>query len=75
MRGVLAECPNDKKHNKFVTVAHVTQDWVVDPAGNFLQELATLETTHGPNIDNNWTCHTCGADAIVTAASVPLRRI
>lgn len=61
-----AVCPNDKNHDKFVTVAHVTQDWVVTPEGEFLEELATVETTHGPDKDNTWSCYICGAEAIIT---------
>jgi hypothetical protein len=61
-----ATCPTDETHDRFVTTAHVQQDWVVDPDGNFVSELATGETTHGPDSGNTWTCQTCGADAVVT---------
>lgn len=39
-----ATCPNNPDHKSFVTVAHVTQDWIAD---EFIRELETLETTHG----------------------------
>jgi len=59
-------CPNDpENHKRFITVAHVSQDWVVDPQGNFLEVAdASLETVAGPNYDNTWTCKECGAEAV-----------
>jgi len=59
-------CPKDESHDVFVTVAHVVQDWKVTAEGEFLEDLGTIETTHGPNTGNTWTCHICGTDAIVT---------
>jgi ribosomal protein S27E len=65
---MLARCPNDPTHKRFVTVAHVTEDWVVDERGNFLQvsDETCGETTHGPHPENGWSCDICGAEAIVT---------
>jgi len=64
-----ATCPKDPNHNRFVTVAHVTEDWIVDEAGNFI-ELAgkggESEVVHGPNPGNTWECAECGAQATVT---------
>jgi hypothetical protein len=60
-----AVCPKDPSHNRFATTAHVVQDWVVDEHGNFIRELSTLETTHGPDTGNIWTCLNCGAEAKV----------
>lgn len=59
-------CSINEEHDRFVTTAHVVQYWVVDSKGTFLNELATIETTHAPNKDNTWTCLICGADAVVT---------
>lgn len=61
-----AVCPNDPKHDKFITVAHVAQEWLVDSEGDFLEHKGDLEVTHKPDKDNCWTCHYCGAEAIVT---------
>jgi hypothetical protein len=60
-----ARCPKNKKHNRFVTVAHVAEDWVVDEKGNWMETIGTLETTAPPNIHNTWACHFCGEEAIV----------
>ena len=60
-----ATCPKDKTHKTFVTVAHVTQDWIVDEHGNFIEEVKTVEVIEPPNVDNIWTCATCGEEAIV----------
>lgn len=64
-----ARCPNNPEHDQFITVAHVTEDWVVDREGNFLEEAPAQDkqTVHGPTVGNTWTCRECGADAIVTA--------
>lgn len=61
-----ATCPTDPSHDRFVTTAHVQQDWVVNRDGDFVSELATLDTTHGPDSGNEWTCQTCGASALVS---------
>ena len=61
-----ATCPTNPDHNKFVTVAHIMQDWLVDAEGNFLEATEEcLDVTHGPNPENTWTCNECGAVAIV----------
>ena len=62
-----ARCPNSPEHKTFVTVAHVTEDWLVDESGEFLDvaDGSTGEVTHGPNPDNLWTCVKCGAEATV----------
>lgn len=63
-----ATCPNNKNHKRFITVAHVSQDWVVDERGNFIEvfdENECLETVAEPDPDNTWTCKECGAEATV----------
>jgi len=60
-----ATCPNNPKHNRFHTTAHVVQTWEVNEHGDFQSELSTDETTHGPNVDNIWTCAVCNAEAKV----------
>lgn len=51
---------------EFVTVAHVTQTWMVDENGNFLEELTSCdEVLHGPDDGNIWTCAKCGAEALI----------
>jgi hypothetical protein len=63
-----AKCPKNPKHKRFVTVAHVTEDWIVDEHGNFLEEPANpdRQTVHGPQKGNTWSCVECGAEAAVT---------
>jgi hypothetical protein len=60
-----AECPNKCKVKRFVTTAHVVEDWEVDEEGNWESTLGNSETTHGPNPHNTWTCLECGAEATV----------
>jgi len=59
-------CPNDpKNHKQFITVAHISQDWVVDPKGEFLEvEKEYLDTVASPNYSNTWTCKECGVEAV-----------
>lgn len=62
---MIATCPNNPDHKKFTTTAHVSETWLVDEYGNFLEGLGGGETTHKPDPDNIWTCHECGAEAKV----------
>jgi len=63
MNGMKAVCPNDPNHKCFSTVAHEVHNWQVDEEGNFIEDLGCIETAHGPNIDNTWTCCVCDATA------------
>ena len=58
-----ARCPNDPKHDKFITVAHVAQIWTVDRDGEFLSEVSNDEILEYPSPQNIWTCTECGAEA------------
>ena len=67
-----ATCPNDPTHEYFVTVAYVSEDWIVDSAGNF-QDVehrypweGERQVLHRPDPGNIWTCRECGAAAKVT---------
>ena len=60
-----ARCPKNPDHKKFVTVVHVTEDWIVDSEGDFLEVHSDGEVTCRPDPGNTWTCHTCGAEAEV----------
>ena len=63
-----ATCPKDPTHNRFITCAHVMEDWLVDEHGNFEEQLLVLETIHGPCVGNVWTCAICHTEAVVTNA-------
>ena len=58
-------CPKDPNHNEFLTTASVNQTWKIDGEGNFLEEVSTDDTIHGPDIYNEWTCSDCGSQAII----------
>ena len=64
MKAVCPKCDS----TEFVTVAHVTEDWIVDENGTFLDvaDPSDRQTTHGPDPGNIWTCTFCGTDAEVT---------
>lgn len=59
-----ARCPKDPTHNRFDTVAHIMQSWLVDEHG---EHLATrnecLQVSFPPDPGNTWTCVSCGAEA------------
>jgi hypothetical protein len=62
-----ATCPKNPDHNTFITVAHVTQDWLVSEDGAFLEVHGNEgDIVHGPNPGNSWTCSVCGTEAEVT---------
>lgn len=61
-----ATCPNNPEHKRFITVAHISQDWVVDEDGDFLEvHEECLETVASPDPGNTWTCKECGTEAKV----------
>ena len=62
-----AICRSNANHKKFITVAHVTEDWIVDAEGNFLEVSSPGEVTHGADAGNTWVCAECGAEADVEA--------
>ena len=57
-------CPNGCC-TTFATTGHVMQEWEVDGLGHFISVLDNcLQVTHGADMDNNWTCTQCGAEAV-----------
>jgi hypothetical protein len=63
---LLITCPNNPKHNHFITTAHVTQDWVVDKDGDFVKCLDQCsQVDNFPEKGNQFTCKKCYAEAIV----------
>jgi len=60
-----AKCPNSDEHKRFLTIAHVSEEWIVDEAGEFVDRNAFLDVDEGPQVGNSWTCFTCGAEADV----------
>lgn len=55
----------------FVVTAHVTQDWVVDELGDFLDGLNhCVDIVHRPDDDDMWECRGCGYEAIGRAFNV-----
>jgi len=58
-------CPKlDCNSERFITVAHVAQDWEVDGYGNFQKEVGTHEVIASPNDHNIWACAKCGVEAV-----------
>ena len=45
---------------RFAVTAHVTQEWIVDGNGSFLEELTScVEVTHNADDDDIWECYEC----------------
>jgi len=61
-----ATCP-ECNSKQFVTVAHVTEDWVVNENGEFVEVFGSSDTyvVHGPRAGNIWICYKCGEEAKV----------
>lgn len=58
-------CPNCGADTTFLTSAHVAQEWVVDPKGNFVSCFNDCsEVTADPDPDNIWTCRKCGSEGV-----------
>jgi len=61
-----ATCPTNPNHKRFVTIAHVQEEWVVDELGSFLFRKRGMEKVdYGPDPRTTWTCNECGAIAKV----------
>lgn len=56
-------CPNNKDHNRFVVTAHVTESWLVDEGGLFVEAFDDdNEVVHRPDADDLYTCIDCDAE-------------
>ena len=59
-------CPKDSTHKRFSASAHVTEDWVVDEHGVWLENCdEPQQLVSGPHFDVS-VCHECGEWAITT---------
>jgi ribosomal protein S27E len=61
-------CPNDKAHKRFCVTAHVTEDWIVDEQGDFLEtdcDCGLTQVIHRPDAQDYYTCAECGTEAII----------
>lgn len=59
MKTTMKRCPNCGNDTFYVT-AHVTQGWIVDEKGNFLECIDECEeVTHRPDDEDIWKCSRC----------------
>ena len=58
-------CLKDPQHNRFSASAHVTEDWVVDGHGNWLESDigGDVQVVSGPCFDVS-VCMECGAETV-----------
>ncbi len=62
----VVKCPNNPRHRRFMTTAHITEVWIVDERGEYIEALeGDKEVTHGPDPGNNWTCYECNEQATI----------
>ena len=53
---------------KFIVTAHVTQDWIIDENGCYIETIEPcVDVTHYPDEDDLWTCFNCGYDCCGSA--------
>jgi len=57
-------CPKNNEHLLFITVAHISEFWIVDGDGNFEEIDSPGEIVAKPDPLNSWTCVECGTEAI-----------
>lgn len=56
-------CKNCGGKDGFVSTAHITEEWLCDEDGHFVEVMPTdNEVTHEPDEYDLWTCHGCGDD-------------
>lgn len=59
------KCPKNPTHRKFGATAHVTQDWIIDEDGYFLECVQEcVEVTHAPDKEDIVICSVCGVEAL-----------
>ena len=63
-------CPKNKKHDRFEVTAHVSEFWIVNKDGQYVEVVddARGEVVHRPDSQDHYVCAKCGAEAQVTAA-------
>lgn len=63
----MIRCPKDRTHKQFIATAHVTQDWIVNEEGDFLDlfsEDGNGTVTHYPDRHDLYQCADCNTEAI-----------
>ncbi len=58
-------CPVNSEHKEFITGVQVTEQWLVDGEGNFLEKYDSFdcEVVVKPDPGNLWMCLECGTPA------------
>lgn len=59
------KCPVNPLHDRFMATAHVTEDWILDKDGHFVEvdKSYTSITTHYPTKKDVIICKICGSIA------------
>ena len=58
-------CPTSEDHTEFYVIVDVSQEWLVNNAGDFLEEGEFVGTIHGPTPYKEYICAECGDVGIV----------
>ena len=57
------QCPKCGEKT-FSSTAHVTQDWMLNDHGEFMESISNcIDVTHRPNDDDLWQCLSCEYNA------------
>lgn len=67
---MFASCPKNPNHKRFITTAHVVENWIVDETGGFIDNLGSIETAQDPDPGNLWACADCADNNTDTTATV-----
>ncbi|KKM00326.1 hypothetical protein LCGC14_1805520 [marine sediment metagenome] len=62
-------CPNNPDHKRFNVTAHVSEEWIVDEEGTFIdvaQGSSGGEILHKPDLEDYYVCLECITEAKVT---------
>lgn len=62
----VAVCPKDSSHVRFLATAYVSEEWIVEPDGQWIEyadpQLCVV-VLHEPDIEDTWICAECNAIA------------
>ena len=64
IHGMTAVCPRSPSHTRFSSTAVVSEVWVVDQKGHWVETLpGESQVMHEPTTENPWICLDCGETA------------
>jgi hypothetical protein len=62
---MLARCPNNREHKRFITTILEKHDAIVSETGKLIEEISCVDVVEGPDSENIWVCNECKVEVTV----------